>query len=349
MEANNTKRVDYKKVFAEIWRKKLLYVIVLPITVILASLYIICIPRTYSTEAEIVPESEGPSKSSETLGSLASTFGLNLSSLQSADAITPMLYPDLMDDNGFVSSLFKIKVKTSDNKISTDYFTYLHKYQKSAWWDKAMSWVASLFPSKNEGGGGATKFDPYHLSKDENDVAEAIRANIGISVDKKTGAITITTSAQDPVVCKTLADSTRARLEKFITAYRTKKSKEDYQYYKKLAAEAKAEYEQKRRSYGNYSDANLDVILESVKSKQEDLENEMQLKYNAYSTLSNQMEMARAKVQENTPVFTVIKGAAVPIRPTSPKRVVFVVVWFFIAFFGTTAYILRDIVKVPKQ
>ncbi len=349
MESDKTMRVDYKKVFAEIWRRKLLYVIVLPITVVLASLYIICIPRTYHTEAEIVPESEGPSKGSETLGSLASTFGLNLSSLQSADAITPMLYPDLMDDNGFVASLFKIKVKTKDNKISTDYFTYLHKYQKAAWWDKAMGWIASLLPSKKKEGGGAAKFDPYHLSKDENDVAEAVRANIGISVDKKTGAITITTAAQDPLVCKTLADSTRARLEKFITAYRTKKSKEDYEYYKKLAAEAKAEYEQKRRAYGSYSDANLDVILESVKSKQEDMENEMQLKFNAYSTLSNQMEMARAKVQENTPVFTMIKGASVPIKPTSPKRMIFVLVWFVIAFIGTTAYILRDLVKDPKK
>ena len=55
------------------------------------------------------------------------------------------------------------------------------------------------------------------------------------------------------------------------------------------------------------------------------------------------METARAKVLAKTPAFTLIKGAAVPIKPESPKRMLFVIMWAFIAILGTTIYVLRDI------
>ena len=66
----------------------------------------------------------------------------------------------------------------------------------------------------------------------------------------------------------------------FITEYRTKKARIDYEHYKQLTADAKRQYEKARQAYGRYSDAEMDVVLESYKSKQEDMENEMQLRYN---------------------------------------------------------------------
>lgn len=54
--------------------------------------------------------------------------------------------------------------------------------------------------------------------------------------------------------------------------------------------------------------------LASLQSKQDDMENDMQLKYNAYSAMVTQYQAAKAKVQERTPAFTIVKGAAVPIK-----------------------------------
>ena len=65
-------------------------------------------------------------------------------------------------------------------------------------------------------------------------------------------------------------------------------------------------------------------MLESYRAKQTDLENDMQLKYNTYTTLMTQYQMAKAKVQERTPAFTLVQGAAVPIKPAGPKRMLFV-------------------------
>ena len=52
------------------------------------------------------------------------------------------------------------------------------------------------------------------------------------------------------------------------------------------------------------------------------------------------MQAAKAKVQERTPAFTVIKGANVPIKPSGPKRMIFVAFILLLTFAGTSIYIL---------
>lgn len=339
------KKIDYKKVFQEIKLRRKLYAIIIPIVFVLSCLYIVCVPRVYAAEAVVVPEVESAGSSGgSALSSLASTFGLDLSSMQSTDAITPLLYPELMDDNGFVSKLFHIMVTNKDHSISTDYYTYLKKHQKVAWWTACMGWIKGKLTSKKQNLATDGKFNPYNLSKDDSNIVEQIKESIKFTTDKKTGAITISAKAQDPYVCKILVDSVRQHLQVFITNYRTNKARNDVKYYQKLTAEAKAAYEKSRQLYGSYSDANMDVILESIHAKQNDLENDMQLKYNSYSTLSTQLQLAKAKVQERTPAFSLIKGAVVPLRPESPKRMIFVLMMTFFAFAGTTIYVLRDIV-----
>ena len=132
-----------------------------------------------------------------------------------------------------------------------------------------------------------------------------------------------------------------ARLQNFITDYRTRKARVDVDYYQKLTNEAKKDYEAIREKYVNSADANTDVILESVRAKVEDMENEMQLKYDAYTTLDKQLQAAKAKVQERTPAFTMIKGSSVPIKPAGPKRMIFVAGMIFLSFICTAFYLVR--------
>lgn len=81
--------------------------------------------------------------------------------------------------------------------------------------------------------------------------------------------------------------------------------------------------------------------------KLEDMENDMQMKFNTYTTINTQLEAAKAKVQERTPAFTMLKGASVPIKPAGPKRMLFVIFMLAVATLATTTYILRgDILKI---
>ncbi len=343
---NKQETIDIKRIIKLLWTRKKVFYITLPIVFVLSCIYILSQPRTYTTTIKLAPETETSSLNSS-LGGLASTFGINLGNLQSSDAISPLLYPELMDDNSFVSDLFSIKVETKDGELKTTLYDYLDRHQKSSWTSVPIEWIMGLFKSKEDemivkGKKGTKEKNPYIFSKRENEIANSIRDHIGILVDKKTAVITIASIDQDPLICKTVADSVVMKLQDFITNYRTSKARHDVEYYQKLTVEAKRDYEKARQLYGSYSDANFDMMLESFKAKQNDLENDMQLKFNTYTAMSTQLQTAKAKVVERTPAFTLLKGAEVPQRPTGPKRMFFVATMLILAFLACSAYILKD-------
>lgn len=335
MADNNVITIDLRLIVRRIIKEKILFLITIPLIMVLSILYIWNEPRYYTTDTKLAPEINN-SGNTGTIGSLASSLGIDMSQMKSADAITPMLYPDLMEDNKFVVELFNIPITTTKGKQYT-YFDYLANHQKK-------SWIGRLL-SKKQKPITLDTISPYHLTKAQADVAEIIRKNVSLKVDTKDGVITITTTSQDPLISKTIADSLRTKLKEFITTYRTDKARKDVAYYKKLTQEALDDYEKARKEYADFSDANQDVILQSIQSKTEDLENDMQLKYNTYSAAKNQYDAAKAKLQETIPVFSIIKGAQVPIKPAGPKRVIFVLVVFIITNMILTLIALRKDIK----
>ena len=334
----NEEVLDFNKIINKIWDNKRIFAVLLPIVFFISCIYILTVPRYYSTSTALAPEVENSSMKGG-LGSIAATFGFDLSDIESSDAITPLLYPELMKDNKFVVGLFDINISTEDKAIKTNYYSYLKKYQRVSWLEKCVGFIKALF-SKEKHLSSKTYINrnPYMLSKTEDDIVKKIQDDIKISVDKKSGVISINATAQDPMVCKILADSVTSKLQKFITTYRTSKAQKEADYYKQLMSKSLHSYELVREKYGAYSDANMEVMLESVKSKIEDMENDMQLKYNQYTTYNAQYQAAVSKVLEKTPVFTLLKGAEVPLKPAGPKRMIFVFAMTFMAFILISLY-----------
>lgn len=333
------KQIDFVKIVKVIFHNKRYYFYALPIAFVLSSLYIICFPRYYRSYVTMAPEVSV--MGGGTLSDMAASFGINIGSSSSAgsDAILPDLYPDVVASTAFQVKLAGVKIKTSDGAIQTTYYDYLKKYQKAPWWSSVIGAVTSLFSAKDTVGDNE-KLNPFMMSRSQSDLLDRIGKNIDCSMDKKNYVISIGVEDQDPLVCATMADSVKAHLQEFITEYRTSKARNDYNHARKLCEEAHDQYVKARQKYAAYSDANEDLVLESYRSKQEDLENEIQLKYNTYTAMAAQMQAADAKVQERTPAFTTIQQASVPIRPAGPKRMIFVAVVLVLTFIGTSIYIL---------
>lgn len=158
--------IDLRVIFSKIWAKRKIYYIVLPIVFILSCAYILCIPRTYSSSLSLAPEISNNSNLGGTIGSLASSFGIDIGNMETSDAINPMLYPDLMEDNGFVTGLFNIKVATADGNVKCSYYDYLTKHQKHPFWTKGINSIKNLFAKEEEvKANGGTQMNPYMLSK----------------------------------------------------------------------------------------------------------------------------------------------------------------------------------------
>jgi hypothetical protein len=321
--------IDFNALFSAIWKHKLLYIIVLPLSLILGAIYAKSLPQYYTCQVALAPELGGAT-STGSLSSLASSLGYRVGGNKGdADAITPTLYPDLMNSVDFKTSLFNVKVHRKDSSKIMSYYDYLLYYQKSPWWSHLFSKKDSVFHEK---------VNPFMLTPRQTGIAAVINNNVVCDVDAKTGVITINVTDQDPLIAATMADSVQARLQTFITKYRTSKARNDLESTKKLCIEAKRRYERSRQLYGAFSDANQDLILESVRSKQEDLENDMQLQFNNYNALAASLQAAYAKVQAVTPAFTTLQSATVPIKKAGPKGSQIVVIFFVITFIVVTFY-----------
>lgn len=344
--------IDISKILRTIYARKKLFLIVLPIVFVLSCVYIFSLPRYYTSTVKLAPETDN-SLAEGGLSSLASSFGFDIGSMNTSDAIFPELYPELLGTNDFITKFFTVTVEDEKNTFKTDYYTYLTQLQKRPWWTPVTDFfggiVKAILPSNedevpgssgNSTANGKNTFNPLHLTKKQNDVAENIKGRIKCNIDRKTSLITIEVTDQDRRICATIADSIRLKIQELIIDYRTHKARVDVDYYTKLTEEAKAEYEKARQRYIRFADGNRNSILESVTSKKDDLENEMSMRYTNYTTYNGQLQAAVAKLQQRTPSFALLQGASIPIKPVGPKRVRFVFIMMFLTCIGLSAYIL---------
>lgn len=347
--------IDLTEVYQQLKKKKKVFFIVWPIVFALSCLWILPEPRYYKCDVTLAPEMTGEDLGGG-LASVASQFGVNIGGGAGTDAIYPTLYPDVMNSNEFIINLLKIKIKTLDGSISTDYYTYMTKHQKKNWlkqpFKKMMGGIASLFVKKDtlQSKSKGTAMNAFQMSKKDYDLVQGLKQKITCNVDKKTEVITISVQDQDPLVSAIMADSVRQHLQNFIIQYRTNKTRIDVQHYLKLTKDAKKEYDASVIKYSSYCDANQDVQLQSFMSKRDELENEMQLKFNTYSALRTRLEAMRAKLQEKTPAFTTLQNATVPVLPAGPKRMIFVIGMCIMATFVTVFWLTRkSLFKTTKK
>lgn len=337
--------IDLIELAQKVWKSRRLIFKSCGYAFIIGLIVAFSIPKEYTTSVTLAPESSSKSGSGN-MGALAAMAGINLSSSSGEDALSPELYPDIVSSTPFLLELFNIKVKDQKGDLNTTLYNYLDKHQRAPWWGvvmsapfKALGWAASLVkdkPAENTAG----KLDPFKLTQDESIIADGLSKRIAVAIDKKTGITTLSVTMQDPLISASLTDTVMFRLQKYITDYRTNKARHDLAFAEKLFREAKTNYTEAQKKYATFVDANQNIILFSYRAEQERLQNEMNLAYNVYNQVAQQVQMAKAKVQEITPVYTVVQPATVPLKPVKPNKVMILVGFIFLAVVGSIGWIL---------
>ena len=340
--------IDFGKLLKDMKKYKKTYYKVLGITFVAACIIALSKPNYYKCEVTLSPEMSS-SRSSNSLASLASSFGVNLKGAlgNSTEALFPTLYPDLMNSTEFKSGLFTIPVTIEGDKVegvpdrTMTYYEYLRDEQKRPWWSAAIGgtikWLVSLIKEEEP---ESEEIDPFRLTKEQTEIVKAIDKKIICDVDNKTMVISIEVTDQNPVICATMADSVKVRLQKAITDYRTSKARVDLEYNKKMLAEAKERYEKASNAYVRFADSNQKVFLQAIRQRTSKLEDEMQLQRSIYQQLASQVQQAEMKVQEDTPAFTTLQNATIPVKKAGPGRAKIVLVFLFLAFIATSVWAL---------
>lgn len=348
--------IDLIELAQKVWSQKRLVFKACGIAALVGIIVAFSIPKEYSTSVTLAPETGGKSTGGS-MGALAAMAGINLGSSSGEDALSPDLYPDIVSSTPFLIELFDVKVSDQKGRIDTTLYNYLDEHQRAPWWGaivsapfKLLGWTMSLFKDAPEENGDA-KLDPFRLTRDEAAIATALSKRIAVSVDKKTGVTTLAVTMQDPLISAALTDTVMRCLQNYITDYRTNKARHDLAFTEKLYSEAKDNYYDAQQKYAHFTDGNQNIILQSYKTEQERLQNEMNLAYGVYNQVAQQLQMARAKVQEITPVYTVVQPATVPLKPVKPNKLMILIGFIFLAGIGSIGWILfvKDLLNGWKK
>ena len=318
--------------------------------VIIGIIVYLSIPKQYTVNVTLSPEMGGSKSGNGLVGIAASFLGSGVSSGDSSDALNASLSSEIVSSTPFLLELLSIDIPAPDGNGNMVLDTYLDD-QSSPWWNYVIGFpnmlvggVKSLFSEgtldtlENVGRRGTLE-----LSQEQNTKVNVLRNSFKASIDTKTAITNVSVSLQSPKVAAVVADSVVHKLQEYITDYRTSKVKDDCAYLEKLFKERQREYYTAQKKYANYVDTHDNLVLQSVRTEQERLQNDMSLAYQIYSQVANQLQVARAKVQEEKPVFAVVEPAIVPLNPSGMKLMIYVIV--FVLFSITTTIVWKFLVK----
>lgn len=317
------------------------------IGLILGIIVALSIPKQYTVQVILSPEM-GSSKGNNGLAGLAASFlGSGITSSEGSDALNVSLSADIISSTPFLLELLDIQIYSSNKEENVSLSTYLNKLSVP-WWNYIVSMPGNIISKMRSWFKGKNKVmvtnnikrRTIELTKEENWKITFLKKNVTASVDKKTAMTSIVVTLQDPKVTAIVADSVVQKLQEYIINYRTSKAKEDCAYLEKLFKDRQQEYYIAQKKYADYVDANDNIILQSGRTEQERLQNDMNLTYQVYSQVANQLQVARAKVQEEKPVFAVVEPAVVPISPSGMGLKKYALLFIFLAVISTISWVL---------
>jgi uncharacterized protein involved in exopolysaccharide biosynthesis len=335
---------DLIELVQKFWGKRKFISIVCAAGLVLGVIIAFSIPKEYTTTVILAPEAG--TKNLGSMGTLAAVAGVDLKN-QTSQELPPELYPDIAGSTPFLLGLLDVQVADTKKNLQASLYTYLDEHQKAAWWGHVLGFpfklISLLSGGKEEEPKGENLSKMIVLSKDQEKILTVLKNRIAVSVDKKSGVITLTSTMQSPEISASIADTVISYLQEYVISYRTLKAREDLIFSEKMYEESKANYYKVQQTYASYIDENVGIISARYRTTQERLQNEMSLAYGIYNQMAQQLQLAKIKVQDTTPVYTIIQPAVVPLKPSSPKKMLILIGFLFLSFAGACSGIyLKD-------
>lgn len=339
--------IDWIGLVAKVWKGKTFIIVCTVIFTIIGVAVALNTPRQYTSTVSIAPEAASAAGPSSSISNMVNMLGLgDIANSNGVDALNVSLFPDMAASTPFLTNLFDVKVKphTSKDEIKDGQAekqeTTLYRWMLKKDEPKGVvgQMLESIFGKKNVKKDDDIPLNTKHLTDEQDRVVNELKRAITIDLDKQTNITSISITLEDPLIAAQIADTVCQHLQAYIYNYRTQKAAGDLEYYTKLAAEAKEKMIKAQTAYAISIDFDRSVILETVSSEKERLEQEAELAGQLYAQMEQQVELAKAKYQEAKPVFAIIEPATVPLQPSGAGRTQIVLVFMLIGFAGSVVW-----------
>lgn len=170
-------------------------------------------------------------------------------------------------------------------------------------------------------------------------VLDEVGRRLTATADKR-NIITISGRMPDRFAAADLVRIASERLMARIIDYEAKKAAEQLRFVEEQAAAAKTRLDRVQREQAVLSDRSRGTVSATAQLEAQRLEREYSLAFDLYRQFSSELEQARIKRAQDTPVFTVLEQVVVPHRRSSPRRGVILLAAFVLGMTGAVCIVV---------
>lgn len=312
----------------------------------------------YTATARLLPYRTGASG----ISGLAGLAGLRLPPGSSDQTITADLYPEVANSQDFRISIAETKLTFTSIGKSATYVEFFRDLHPAPPVDELINYTINLStkiisylrprshesrPESSQRADASPRIQSYDQQYLE--LVNTLRKRLSVSIEKKTSIITITARMPDQYAAADLVRVTSDHLMKRIIDYETGKAGEQYRFANEQHQQAKSRFERAQRELASFADRNRALMSASSQIDRDRLQRDYDLAFEVYQQFSREVEQARIKMNQDTPVFTVIDKVMVPALRSSPKRTQILVIATLLGILAGVGQVAYQRIKAAQS
>lgn len=318
-------------------KKKFIF-LVLGIFILLGIFVTIFTPTRYQSNTSFLAQVSSDTGMGNGLKNIASLIGISVGNKSESKDLPVFLYPKIINSLSYQREVMdtKINVKGVDSAITLkEYYTTV---KKPDFINTARKYtiglprlIISKFKPKREALG--VRIDSLeYISSSEMLLINKLNEDLVLTVDEFDGTISISATMPERIAATQIAENAKTILQQKIIEYRIAKAQERYNFLNKEYQIKKEEFFAAQGALARYSDRNRFNNTQTSLVRKQQLENEYNLAYMVYSELESQRIREGINLNEDTPVFTTIQPAVVPLEPINGNPFFTIIKFIFIGF-----------------
>lgn len=351
---NNQDKADPEKVeelsFLEIlqliWGKRRFIIKSLIVFIVAGLVIAFTTPKEWSVSSQLIPEGADFSGIGSSLGGFAKLAGVNLQQ-DGEQGLNPEIYPDIVKSTPFLLELMSQKYDFKGCSCELTAEEYFTDYIKTSLFTKALKvpfMLLGTFSSSAEVPENVIKDKEGNIilspSRSQYDIMELLIDRVSASVDEDTGVLSVRVEMQDPVVAASMAQFTIDYLSEYVTRYVLGNEQRKKTFIETQVAAKEREFMEIQEALAVFRDRNQGALNNRAKTELDNLESRYNLEFDLLSGLKQQLAEAEIRVEEKTPVLTVLEPVKVPILRSKPKRAITMIIFAFLGVALPAVYVI---------
>ena len=323
MNTNSNDEIDLIDLLKKLYKSRKLIIYLTIIFSIIGVALAILLPEKYNSTTVFITQNQETGSSS--LSGVASLVGINLGSGSFGGEIPATMYPQIIESVKFKRLLLDQTIDKKNNltlkKFIIEYYS-IEEIEEEEISDLGMT---------------VTEKECFEILSDD---------VIKLDVNQKDGFVSINAELSVAEYSANVAKFSRELLQSIIIENKIETARQNLIFSESQLIEKKKEFDNIYSKLAFFSDSNLNSVNSFVLNEKNKLESEFQIISAVVEEISKQVEQAKLQLKKDTPVFSTIQEAVIPIEKSSPKRAQLIIIF---GFFGFVLSCISVIISMPLK